>query len=150
MELIAYQILRIFTNANGKGIFRNQKLFTVLCIGKIAHTRKMTDKLSTIIRKAQDHNLLDYAEIDIILSDIEHIGKLLNRVASDLQKLFDKFQPQTQSIKNSSTASSYAIENKTDFIKIISAMYDCRMFKTIDGNIASNKKETYKNIRRVF
>ena len=40
MELIAYQILRIFTNANGKGIFRNQKLFTVLCIGKIAHTRK--------------------------------------------------------------------------------------------------------------
>ena len=111
---------------------------------------QMTDKLSTIIRKAQDHNLLDYAEIDIILSDIEHIGKLLNRVASDLQKLFDKFQPQTQSIKNSSTASSYAIENKTDFIKIISAMYDCRMFKTIDGNIASNKKELIKTLGEFF
>ena len=29
-------------------------------------------------------------------------------------------------------------------------MYDCRMFKTIDGNIASNKKELIKTLGEFF
>lgn len=113
---------------------------------------QMTDKLSVIIRESQDNNLLDYSEIDIILSDIENIGELLNVIASDLQRLFVKFQPQAQSIENTSIINNYTISdaNKTDFIKIISAMYDCRMFETTDGKIASNKKELIKALGQFF
>ena len=107
--------------------------------------------LQDILQNAKESNLLDDLEIDIILGNIEFIGELLNQVATDLQKLFVKFQPQNQPIENNTTTTSnYTIENKTDFIKIISAMYDCRMFKTRDGKIASNKKELIKTLGEFF
>ena len=44
--------------------------------------------------------------------------------------------------------SQYTIseDKKTDFIKIISAMYDCRMFSFVDGKMASNKKQLIKEL----
>lgn len=113
---------------------------------------KMTDEFKEIIREAQNNNLLDYGECAILLGEIEHIGELLNVIASGLQRLFVKFQPQSQSTENASIVSNYTIseDKKTDFIKIISAMYDCRMFETVDGKVASNKKELIKALGDFF
>ena len=41
-------------------------------------------------------------------------------------------------------------DKKTDFIKIISAMYDCRIFNTTDGRTATNKKELIKSLGQFF
>jgi len=43
-----------------------------------------------------------------------------------------------------------APKRKTDFIKIISAMFDARMFETEDGYIASNKKEILNEFGRML
>jgi hypothetical protein len=43
-----------------------------------------------------------------------------------------------------------APKKKTDFIKIVSAMYDARMFETEDGYIASNKKEIMHEFGRML
>lgn len=50
-----------------------------------------------------------------------------------------------------SVRSKYRIakDKKTDFIKIISSMYDCRLFETQDGKFASNKQDLF-NILGVF
>lgn len=47
---------------------------------------------------------------------------------------------------------SYKIakSKKTDFIKIISAMYDLRMFETSDGRIADNKENLLKAFGSIF
>ena len=48
--------------------------------------------------------------------------------------------------------SNYKIapDNKTDFIKVISAMYDCRLFETEGGKIASNKQRLIEEIGAFF
>lgn len=39
---------------------------------------------------------------------------------------------------------------KSDFLKILSAAYDLRMFMTADGRVASNKQELITAVGRVF
>ena len=39
---------------------------------------------------------------------------------------------------------------KTDFAKIISAMYDCRLFETDEGKIASNKQDLMNTFGKLF
>lgn len=43
-----------------------------------------------------------------------------------------------------------ASKRKTDFLKIISALYDCRMFETEDGYIANNKQELISEFGRLL
>ncbi len=43
-----------------------------------------------------------------------------------------------------------AYKKKTDFIKIISAMYDLRMFETKDGFIASSKQDIMTEFGRIL
>lgn len=49
-------------------------------------------------------------------------------------------------------AAKYRIANRrnTDFIKIISAMYDCRMFMTPDGLLASNKQDVMNEFGKLL
>lgn len=114
--------------------------------------------LYPVFHKAIELNLFTEKEAFSIALELEWIAFKLNSITDDILGMLEKWQSSTQSKtdinliedKTSSTASNYTIENKTDFIKIISAMYDCRMFKTIDGRIASNKKELIKALGEFF
>lgn len=68
-----------------------------------------------------------------------------------------EFVKDEESIKKYNNANYTSINNykisdnkKTDFIKIISAMYDLRMFESIDGKYASNKKKLIEDIGVFF
>jgi hypothetical protein len=43
-----------------------------------------------------------------------------------------------------------ANRRNTDFVKIISAMYDCRMFMTPDGLLASNKQDVMNEFGKLL
>lgn len=64
------------------------------------------------------------------------------------------FSDVTSDVSQESTQgrSSFRIANgkKTDFAKIVSAMYDLRMFETSDGKIASNKQKLFDVLGKVF
>lgn len=111
-----------------------------------------------IFHKALELSLLTKDDALSIAIKLEWIAFKLNSITDNILGMLEKWQRSTQSKpdinliedKTSLTTSNYTIENKTDFIKIISAMYDCRIFKTIDGKIASNKKELIKALGEFF
>ncbi len=53
-------------------------------------------------------------------------------------------------IKTEYSKFKLAFKKKTDFIKLISAMYDLRMFETKDGFIASNKQEVMNEFGKIL
>lgn len=108
--------------------------------------------------KAMKLNLFTGEEAFSIANNLEWIALKLNSITDDILGMLEKWQSSTQSKNNinliedetTSIASNYTIASKTDFIKIISAMYDCRMFQTIDGKIAANKQELIKALGKFF
>ena len=107
--------------------------------------------LYDVLHKAVDCELLGYGEIHIILSRLDWIVVILDSIGERINALFEKWQSSTL-IVDSDSISQYKIseDKTTDFIKIISAMYDCRMFETIEGKVASNKKELIKTLGKFF
>lgn len=45
---------------------------------------------------------------------------------------------------------NFAINRKTDFIKLVSAMYDMQMFVKADGSKATNKKKLFQEFSKIF
>lgn len=78
-----------------------------------------------------------YSEIDAIVSDF--IGRKK-----------DTFRGIGISTANNQSPFRIAEGKKTDFAKIISAMYDCRLFETEDCKIASNKQDLFNVFGRIF
>jgi len=70
---------------------------------------------------------------------------------------WDEMSPNTMAKKPTNNMPSeikskfrLAPKRKTDFLKILSAMYDCRMFETEDGYIANNKQELISEFGRLL
>lgn len=107
--------------------------------------------LYKVIHEVKDNSILDFAEIDIVLSRLDWIAMKLSSIGERINTLFKKWEESTQTKVNDGF-SNYTIseDKKTDFIKIISAMYDCRIFNTTDGRTATNKKELIKSLGQFF
>ncbi len=106
--------------------------------------------LYNVLHEAEDSGLLDFEEIRVILDSLDWIAQTLKSIGESINKLFEKWQNTSQTGTSSNSQYTISDANKTDFIKIISAMYDCRMFETADGKIASNKKELIKALGQFF
>lgn len=106
--------------------------------------------LYDVLHAAEDCGLLDVVEIHILLSRLDWIAMSLDSIGERINALFDKWQNTSQTETSSNSQYTISDANKTDFIKIISAMYDYRMFGTVDGKIASNKKDLIKALGEFF
>jgi hypothetical protein len=75
------------------------------------------------------------------LEKLQNLGLLSENIETNIQ----------QNNQEYSVESKFKLANnkKTDFIKIISAMYDNRMFETNDGYLASNKQELMNEFGRI-
>jgi hypothetical protein len=104
--------------------------------------------------EAEHCDLIDHDEARQIFSYVGKIAYSLDNIGKELEALFEKWEGLTQTAENHNVerGSLYTIcdGRKTDFIKIISAMFDCRMFGATDGNVASNKKDLIKALGVFF
>lgn len=87
---------------------------------------------------------LEYYEINGLL---HYIKAEIERAEFDL-KVQEKRNSKPKEISESEFR--VAKNKKTDFIKIISAMYDARMFETRDGYIASNKQALFDEFGKIL
>lgn len=87
-----------------------------------------------------------------IESKLASIDWDMGTVNNELNILFNKLLPPVQQTIQPQQTSQYKItkDRTTDFIKLVSAMYDCRIFETIDGKVASNKKDLIKTLTGFF
>ena len=87
---------------------------------------------------------LEYYEINGLL---HYIKAEIERAEFDL-----KVQEKRNSKPNETSKSEFRLakNKKTDFIKIISAMYDAHMFETRDGYIASNKQALFDEFGKIL
>lgn len=95
----------------------------------------------------------DRSEINrLYISIISELAVLKKNMYDLLNEWHQMGINSTQKEESSSFPSKFKLSNnkKTDFIKIISAMYDNRMFETKDGYLASNKQELMNELGHLF
>jgi vacuolar-type H+-ATPase subunit I/STV1 len=73
-----------------------------------------------------------------------------NTPSDDIDKLKERISELEKKLAETSTQFCIAEKRKTDFIKIINAMYELRMFETTDGKIASNKQLLFNALGSFF
>jgi hypothetical protein len=136
---------------------QKQRIGKVTCeINSILLKPDSKDKLikligfrSSLISKVFMRNFNDTKNFLISQSDreIEKLEKLLSlNLLSDIQMYDDLTSLECKVSSNFKLAN----KRKTDFIKIISAMYDARMFETSDGFIASNKQALLNEFGKIL
>lgn len=121
-----------------------------------------TDTINWFHQKANDehHNLKELVLCGLLDEDSFRIIKgcfvMLSAIAAGLCGeiiiFLNKLLPPVQQPIQPQQTSQYKItkDRTTDFIKLVSAMYDCRIFETIDGKVASNKKDLIKTLTGFF
>jgi len=100
----------------------------------------------------------DYSEVQI--SDIERLYLkiiiAIKGLKANVLELFKQWEEMSPGYDENKQISIYngnfkiAKSKKTDFIKILSAMYDARMFETPNGFIASNKQTLFDEFGKIL
>lgn len=98
-----------------------------------------------------NNNLTSVQDAKIAALYISLLDNLLITKEEVIQ-LFIKWNKMAKPIGMESGVSKYRIakNKKTDIVKIVSAMYDARLFVTADGFIASNKQEVMNEFGRLL
>lgn len=90
---------------------------------------------------------------------LEFLAKAVKRAIEEVTALFNRLSsPSAAETKedeaeaDSQTKSNYKIASgrKTDFIKVLNSMCECRIFETMDGKFVENKRELIKAVGHFF
>lgn len=136
--------------------------FVNLCIRENISTVEIYRYIQHVTKDDIDCLKLFLSEIEttaicsgLNLKDNPFDGNCLNLELERLQAFESIINRKLENIigkSHTNIVSQYKIADnrKTDFVKIISSMYDCRIFETINGKYASNKDELIKSIGSFF
>ena len=94
-------------------------------------------------------------QIDFLNEDFRQKIEATSEKESKYKVEIDELKKQIDQLNsdiNAQTPNKYKLTEgkKTDFIKIISAMYDLRLFSTTDGRIANNKQKLFDELGKFF
>jgi hypothetical protein len=107
-------------------------------------------RVRRFLEEAKKNRILSEEEINFIQSELVEIEKGHRKAVKAVSDMLEEWENLANTDINRGSLYTISDGRKTDFIKIISAMYDCRMFGTTDGRIASNKKELIKALGQFF
>ena len=108
------------------------------------------NSLYSIMREAVKTNFFTKEEADEFYEKYYEITEELKNVKDCISNVLNKWRLIAREETMNHSQYKISESKKTDFIKIISAMYDCDIFETLEGKKASNKRELIKTLGHFF
>lgn len=102
------------------------------------------------MREAVKTNFFTKEEADEFYEKYYEITEELKNVKDCISNVLNKWRLIAREETMNHSQYKISESKKTDFIKIISAMYDCDIFETLEGKKASNKRELIKTLGHFF